>query len=249
MNSDQASVLQTSSAIETNLPHFNVDIHVDGTSIFNNSEKPYVNAILSRIHSMKSSFYSNEKDTILYSTKLFFIGIEHPEKKPTAKELTMEVIKELKYLDPHDDSECERQFTATLRVVIADTPMRSFLKRTLGHIGYWVCERCIQRGIMVLYAGDKKGKINLLNTNAPLRRDECFLDYMMSDKCLHNHVNGLHDLSPFLDINFKMISGFVIDPMHTVWAGALSRRLVGFVHETAEGKLSRILLHILFLDD
>ncbi|KAK4028102.1 hypothetical protein OUZ56_017280 [Daphnia magna] len=128
MNSDQASVLQTSSAIETNLPHFNVDIHVDGTN------------------------------TILYSAKLFFIGIEHPEKKPTAKELTMEVIKELKYLDPHDDSECERQFTATLRVVIADTPMRSFLKRTLGHIGYWVCERCIQRGIMVLYAGDKKGQ-------------------------------------------------------------------------------------------
>lgn len=64
MNSDQASVLQTSSAIETNLPHFNVDIHVDGTSIFNNSEKPYVNAILSRIHSMKSSFYSNEKDRV-----------------------------------------------------------------------------------------------------------------------------------------------------------------------------------------
>ena len=59
------------------------------------------------------------------------------------------VIKELKRLDPNNEdyTTIDRQFTFSIRCVVADWPMRSYLKRVKGHTGYWSYERCIQRGV------------------------------------------------------------------------------------------------------
>ena len=110
--------------------------------------------------------------------------------------------------------------------------MRSFLKRTKGHSGYWCCDRCIQKGEMV------NRTILLRNVNAPARTDADFLTYHVNDYSIDEHLKDPNDVSPFLNVNLPMVSGFVIDPMHTVIEGAFGRRLEGFVFVPAEGKLT-----------
>ena len=80
----------------------------------------------------------------------FLCCIEHSKKAKTAKELMKEVIKEIIRLHPDNTEASDREFTATLLIVVADTLMRAFLKTIIGHMGYWSCERCIQKGVYVI---------------------------------------------------------------------------------------------------
>ncbi|KZS01800.1 Uncharacterized protein APZ42_001432, partial [Daphnia magna] len=73
--------------------------------------------------------------------------------------------------------------------------------------------------------------------NTPPRLDEDFLPYCVDDDCVDDHVASVHDVSPFYDFGFPMVSGFVIDPMHTLTAGAFGRRLIGIASVKSEGKL------------
>ncbi|KZR99186.1 Uncharacterized protein APZ42_005052, partial [Daphnia magna] len=67
-----------------------------------------------------------------------------------------------------------RDFTVSLRCVIADGPMRSYLKRTKGHSGYWACDRCIQRWEMINHT------ILFRNVNAKSRTDDDFWTYYVN---------------------------------------------------------------------
>lgn len=80
--------------------------------------------------------------------------------------------------------------------------------------------------------------VQMRDLNAPRRLNEDFLKYVKSDDCSDEHLLGLNDLSPFIDINFPVVSGFSIDAMHTMYAGCLRRRLIGIVSLTTEGKLN-----------
>ncbi|KAI9560501.1 hypothetical protein GHT06_011434 [Daphnia sinensis] len=158
-------------------------------------------AILGRVHSIAPSFASTVQPTVLDFYNPFNIGFEHGQVKASAKELMKLTIDEFKRLFPHNLEAQGREFTASLRVVIADTPMRSFLKRIIGHMGYWSSKGAYRK---------------LSDVNAPRRIDSEFLNYIKGDDTEDNHVNGLHDLSPFIDLDFLMISGFIIEPMHTM---------------------------------
>lgn len=112
----------------------------------------------------------------------------------------------------------------------------------IGHSGYWSCERCIQKGKSCQLPRPKGSvktgsTIQFTDLNAPLRLDEDFLLYMVSDDCEDEHLLGLNDLSPFIDIGFPMVSGFNLDPMHLMFAGCFKRRLKGLVSVTTEGKM------------
>jgi hypothetical protein len=48
----------------------------------------------------------------------------------------------------------------------------------------------------------------------------------------------MRDVSPFVKIDFPMVTGFMIDPMHTGIEGAFSRRFQCFILVPEEGKLS-----------
>ena len=78
------------------------------------------------------------------------------------------LIEELKFLCPHNNASTEREFTVSLMVVIADTPMREFLKRIIAFMGYWACERCIQRGIRLVDKDGNASIIQLLETDCHL---------------------------------------------------------------------------------
>ena len=78
---------------------------------------------------------------------------------------------------------------------------------------------------------------------ATWRNDDDWLSYITNDKqdkSQDNHINGLHDLSPFCEINFPKVTGFVIDTMHTMWLGNLGRYLRNMALVSKEGKLSAL---------
>ncbi|EFX62643.1 hypothetical protein DAPPUDRAFT_120024 [Daphnia pulex] len=132
------------------------------------------------------------------------------------------------------DSACiqARYFTASPRCIIADGTMRSYLKRTKGHTGYRSCNRCIQKEEMINLA------ILLRSVNTPRRTDVNFLTYHTNSLSGDEHLKDIRDVNPFVKIDFPMVTGFIIDPMHTGIEGAFSRRFEGFILVPEEGKLS-----------
>lgn len=69
------------------------------------------------------------------------------------------------------------------------------------------------------------------------RTDEDFLTYHLSEHSVDDHIPDPFDRSPFLDIDFPMVTGFVVDSMYSVIAGAFMRRIEGFAFVESEGKL------------
>ncbi len=110
--------------------------------------------------------------------------------------------------------------------------MRSYLKRTKGHTGYWSCDRCIQKREMINRA------FLLRSVNAPGRTDANFLKYDTNSLSGDEHSKDMRDVSPFVKIDFPMVTGFIIDPMHTGIEVAFSRRFEGFILVPEEEKLS-----------
>lgn len=126
----------------------------------------------------------------------------------------------------------KRPLTASIRCIIADTPMTSYLKRTKSYSGYWACDRCIQPGEKI-----NGGAIQLRNVNAPLRNDHDFLQYFVNDFSSDDHTDPT-DISPLVRLHFRMVSGFTVEPMHSMVEGSFGRRLTGVISVVEEGKIS-----------
>lgn len=236
------------------IPHYQIDLNIDGVQLFNNTETMEFIPILVVIHSIQEDFESEIPPRLLDPSYPIIVGYFHGKHKPPAKQLMKQLVRELHRLSPknNDPISCTgRQFTVTLRCVRTDGPMRSYLKRIKGHSGYWSCERCIQPGKRFYHGKKKKttGKttkkelpstIQFRELNAPPREDRDFLKYCKSDDCEDEHLLNLNDLSPFLEIiDFPIITGFVIDSMHTLTAGCLGRRWEGIAKVASEGKIGR----------
>ena len=143
--------------------------------------------------------------------------------------------------------------------------MRTYLKRIKSHSEYWSCERCIQRGVQwplrtVITAVPRpapkvpssketaqkpkkkiKTTIQLRDTNAEPRTNDNFYTYCKSDENPDEHIPNFYDLSPFSEIDFNMVTGFIIDSMHTLYV-AFSRRLQGITSIKHEGRIKAELL-------
>ncbi len=80
--------------------------------------------------------------------------------------------------------------------------------------------------------------IVMKDVDAPLRTDFYFLSYHVNDFSIDEHVKDVENPSPFVRMGFNMVSGFLIDSMHTMLSGAFLRRLEGFASYPLEGKMS-----------
>ena len=88
--------------------------------------------------------------------------------------------------------------------------------------------------------GQKRKQVQMLDVDAPRRTNEDFLTYCVGNDSIDDHLPKPEDESPFVKINFPMVTGFVTEPMHTFFAGAFSRRLNGIVRKRHEGRVSTI---------
>ena len=178
------------------IPHFVMDISVDGVKIANNTKIPSATPVVGRLHSVQPSA-SNDRGIVRFERpEPFIIGFLHATKQSNASFLE-HTIKELLRLSPlNNDKEVisGRSCTVKLLCVIADNPMRSFLKRTILHTGQWSFDCCIQRRVT-------KGSLRLNDVNVPLRIDSQFLTYCKSDNSEDNHIPNPADKSPTLHQN------------------------------------------------
>ena len=195
--------------------------------------------ILGRVHSIRPSFEFAAGTRVLSESSPFIIGLFCGKGKPDDIDKFLDpTIDEFIRLSPETSDKkliVNRVCTASLRCVISDTPMRADLKRSKGHGGYWACDRCIQKGVP--FKGNAKN-IVMENVDAPLRQDEDFLDYHVNDFSQDDHLDPTKE-SPFVRLNFQMVTGFIIDPMHSFIEGTLGRRIVGFASVPSEGKINK----------
>jgi hypothetical protein len=116
---------------------------------FNNSEQAEIIPILGLVYSVKRSALSEEDEAIVLETPYpFAIDFFHGKIKPDLTVFLKSFFYELRRLSPTNDNIYEtmgREFIASLRCVVADTPMRTYLKSIKSHSRYWSCERCIQK--------------------------------------------------------------------------------------------------------
>ena len=217
-------------------PHFKVDVFIDTARVFNSSETPSITPILGRLYSVQPD--ADKEDGIVHFKKAepFIIGFYHGKDKPSNLESFVgPMLREFRSLCPNiaeEDTNSPRPFTASLRCVIADSPMRAYLKGVKLHSGYWCCDRCIQKGEIINHV------LILKNFNAPLRLDKDFHLYHVNTVSVDEHVPYPLTPNPFADFGFNMVTGIVIDSMHTVLLGSFLKRLEGFASNPKKGCLS-----------
>jgi hypothetical protein len=126
-------------------------VFIDPVKVFKLSEVLSVPPILGRLYSVQPCSKSKEGVFCSERPTPFIVGFCHGrDKPPNVHSFLQPMLNEFDRLCPDiDDVIPLRSCTASLRCVIADSPMRSYLKGTTGHSGYWACDRCIQRGEIV----------------------------------------------------------------------------------------------------
>lgn len=142
--------------------HFEYDVFINGVQIYKNAEKPTLTPILGRVHSVNHSANFTVPPRRIENSQPCILGYFHGTSKPNIKKFLKSLILELKRLHPDNRKQLEtegRQFTVSFCCIVADTPMRSYLKRIIACNGYWACERCIQKGVPKRFKGRKKNLI------------------------------------------------------------------------------------------
>ncbi|XP_046397234.1 uncharacterized protein LOC124164106 isoform X1 [Ischnura elegans] len=190
-----------------------IDLNIDGLPLAKSSRSVFW-AILGRIYCKKVQLSP------------FVIGVHHSYGKLTLtpQELLKELVEEFKMLQESGFQNDKKSFGIKIRAIICDTPARSFVTATKGHMGFNCCGKCIQKGY------ESNHRIILSDLNCQLRTDESF-------RCradIGHHVG----VSPFEEIaELGMVSQFPLDYMHLVCLGVMKKLLLLWRKGNAELKL------------
>lgn len=108
-----------------------------------------------------------------------------------------------------------KSYSISISGFICDAPARAFIKQVKGHNGFYSCERYIQKGAHPF------GAMIFNDIDAKLRTNESFL--------LQSQLEHHNGTSPLAEINFPMVTGFILDSMHLVYLGIMKRILFQLV--------------------
>ena len=141
---------------------------------------------------------------------IFVVALYTGENKPTpVQEYLADFIDELKNLLSQGIVISNQVYALSLIAFLCDASARSFLKCTIGHTGYWSCERCLVKGSWsgrVVFNGEEQHS---------LRTDNDFTQMLYQ-----NHQKGL---SPLLQLKVRCVSVSPFDYMHLICLGAVIR--------------------------
>lgn len=218
------------------IPHVNLEFSTDGAPLCGSGrDNDLWPVCVTPLSVGPTSAYDDETQHRRIPTcnrKIITIGYHLGPGKPSHPEkLLRAMVNELKTLDPRprqgrtpeidaeNDGEQKRSvLTVSLQRGAADMPATSFAKGTYGVMSTFGCDKCEEPGRkfkgtgMSIYA----------TTNLKLREDCKFMDYDNHvkkdavDPVTKQKVQILP--SPLVELGyFGMVSGFIIDSMHTVY--------------------------------
>jgi hypothetical protein len=129
---------------------FVIDVNIDGVQLFKNFNCAQAYPILGRVYSVGS------KKIPIKKSPPFLIGMYHGPGGSGGTKMPLDAflydfLDELKRLDP-GSPKGNQKCAVALRLMICDAPMRATLKGTVGHTGYWACERCRVRYVHIRFA-------------------------------------------------------------------------------------------------
>lgn len=160
----------------------------------------------------------------------FLVGLYYSElsKPENSSEYLRPFVEEIKLLAT-DGMELDHvRYDIEVVCFIADAPARSFLKQIVSFNGQHGCERCNVRGQYTNH------RMIFKDIDCPLRTNEGFVDQV--DVAHHTGI------SPLVEINFPMVTGFVLDYMHLICMGIVKKLLLVWKAGTKKSlvfKLSR----------
>lgn len=184
-----------------------LQINIDGIPLFNNGVGQFWPILV------RSVVFKNKTP---FSVAIFF-----GSGKPDSLALYLKsFIEECSLLLLHGFEYLNQVYQIKLLFFTCDAPARAYLKQVMGHTSKAGCERCV---IKSEYKDTKH--FYPVNTYAESREDDDFIGDIDANRYIK-------EKSPLLKLNVKLISEFVLDPMHLIYLGSMKRLLKYWV----EGK-------------
>lgn len=220
------------------------DIH--NAKIFENAQKKHPNAILLPliINTDGVKVYKSQtkslwlilfyqcylKPTSRYKpSNVLVVAAHFGGKKPDMKTFFYPFLKEMREIYDkgglykfHNGNRL--QFMPLILGVCCDLPAKSELQGMIGHAGRFACGYCLHPGIPIKEKDDKKSVIRYINGSNDYRlrsHDDIIQTYRELNS---NSINGVKSVSSMVAaVEFDLINGFAIDPMHCVYLGVVKK--------------------------
>lgn len=179
-----------------------INFHIDGLPI-SNSSKACFWPILATIENIK--------------IKAFPVGIYYGNEKPSScAEYLKFFVDELNSLVQNGfKTYNDVTIQVKIRSFIMDAPAKAYVKRTIGHNGYFGCGKCTVEG----YYDREKHHMSYTDSHCSIRNDSSF-----RNKDQYEHHLELTQ-SPLESLPIDMIKCFPGDYMHLVCLGVMKRML------------------------
>lgn len=184
-----------------------LQLNVDGIPLYKSSSGQFWPILLS---------IDNSAPVVL----ALFYGTAKPNSLEDYLRLFLDELKQCRGLVEHNGKEYHFQIGS----FICDAPARSFLKQTIGHTGYFSCERCCVKGERV------ESRTVFLSQTEPSRTGVLFDEMAYED----THQTGRSPLIGVVDC----VAQFGLDYMHLVCLGVV-RRMISFWRK-GKNKASRL---------
>jgi len=192
--------------LKKNLPNLlTLKIGIDGVPISRSSKKQFW-PILGSLDQGKRS-------------EVFLISLFYGDTKPkVVEEFLNPFVSEMSDIEANGILVNEKQYNVRIRVLVADTPARAYLKCVKGHSGYYSCEKCQRKGKRTT------ALIFPIRAAAQNRTDSDFnsLLYVGSSKSKSHQMS----LSPLCALDVGMVTQVPLDYMHLCCLGIMKRMLM-----------------------
>jgi hypothetical protein len=202
-------------------PHYEIVMNADGATFGAKGVMKSLWAIQIQVWAVSPAGKGTERRVLDRRLAPHIVALHHASSQPEDFiRFLRDFVDEIKKLDPSNttDADC-RQLTVTLIACICDGPAREKCKCLYGMFGTFPCEKCFSIGV-------KFGTNCMSNWEARghlLRTDESFMYSVEHVRAEFDEETGQLEpmKSPLREINyFGMVTGFPLEPMHTVYLGA-----------------------------
>uniref|UniRef100_L7LXZ4 Putative tick transposon n=1 Tax=Rhipicephalus pulchellus TaxID=72859 RepID=L7LXZ4_RHIPC len=147
----------------------------------------------------------------------FIVALYEGEHKPQdLGSYLKDFVEEMSMLMEQGLTHNGKVFCVRLHALVCDAPARAYIKCIKGHMGYFGCEKCNQKGTY----SEVNQKVIFPDCNSPLRTDESFRKQVQKE---HHHGE-----SPLLCLNVGLVTQFPLDYMHLVCLGVMKKFLVQY---------------------